>query len=148
MFDFIKNYFNPKYKKVYINSYKYWLYLGIFIQFIYSMYVFVVKHGFYTHIYVSTILITFTFSLVEILIIWLINSLIARIIYKIIIRNEKLKFRKFLIDYLPYCITQNLYFIVITLVLSMFAIKSNFLIRTVETVLSVYTFVLFYKRHW
>ena len=142
MIDFIINYFNPNKKEIKVNSYKTWFAVGLLIQFIYNIYVFTIKNDIYSYALLSA----FISSVIVLLIGWFSNSLVVYIIFKIVLKRMNLSLRELLVNYLPYYITQNLYFIILAWILSFLSMDENIILRIIEVMLSIYTFILFLKR--
>lgn len=144
MIEFIKNYLNPNCKKIITSSYVLWFFVGLLIQFLYNIYAFIVKHNMYVSL--VSILSAFVSAIILVLVGWLINSIIVYVIYKIVLRDNKLLIRKHIFNYLPYYISQNFYFIMSILILSLFGIENSAIIKIVELIFSIYTCILYIRR--
>lgn len=144
MIQFIKNYLNPKCKKLKVDSYISWFFLGLVIQFLYNIYAFIIKHN--MAVYLSVFFGAFVSSIIGILISWLVHSLILYIIYRIILKGKDLSLRRHLLNYLPYYISQNLYFIITVLILSLLSIHNDIFIKITELLFIVYTYTLYIIR--
>ena len=144
MIEFIKNYLNPNYKKIINGSYVSWFFVGLSIQFLYNTYAFIIKHN--MHVSLASILSAFVSAIILILVGWLVNSVIVYVIYKIVLRDNKLLIRKHIFNYLPYYVSQNFYYIISILILSMFGIENSVIIKIVEFSFSVYTCILYINR--